>query len=511
MPLAFNLPPIDSQAEVTLETRPAKVGAWLDATVKRDPIVATRMIADELAETNRAAISDARRLELAELYWTAAGELWPQLEGLYARAAHPLEGPSLEAAKATLSLAIELSTAYKRLLASEADRRQLLGGPRRPVALVHRCLQCASRILTDSYRSYAPVPAKTWLDVHTVYAFALQRKLHQEPAVRDQPGSTPERLYLQLLLLALANPYGLSPVQSATLLRRLPELSQAAKLTDVAPVHKGAKAVAIVPLSHDFPPFSANKGGSIHGAMLYVLAFDLAFALQEQLRAIEAGGDLPPEVGKDPVSRAQYVTLLQRLLRQWASPPARHFNRLPARAEVTMAVGLRGVWHASGGARPDPENPPPLVKCEVVNQAPGGYALRQTGRQQAGLRMGDVIALRVAGRTGTQVALVRWFRNAMKQSGLEFGCELIAENPKAALGVPEDAPEGGLVPIVVLPKDPTDAGPDTTPPLLVVPPGRFHVDDAVQLKRSGQFGVVVLTKQVDQGPSFELYEFTDVG
>ena len=34
------------------------------------------------------------------------------------------------------------STAYKRLLAHEADKRILLGGNRLLVALIHRCLQC---------------------------------------------------------------------------------------------------------------------------------------------------------------------------------------------------------------------------------------------------------------------------------------------------------------------------------------------------------------------------------
>jgi hypothetical protein len=175
-----------------------------------------------------------------------------------------------------------------------------------------------------------------------------------------------------------------------------------------------------------------------------------------------------------------------------------------------MSAGLRGVWQVSSGARADPENPPALVSCEVVNQAPGGYALRQAGPQPAGLRIGDVIALRVEGKPGVQVALVRWFRNTMKHGGLEFGCELLAENPKAALGVPEDAPEGGLVPIVVLPADAATPRPDAPPALLIVPPGRFHVDDAVQLKRSGQFGIIVLTKEVDRGPGFELYEFAAV-
>jgi hypothetical protein len=37
-----------------------------------------------------------------------------------------------------------------------------------------------------------------------------------------------------------------------------------------------AKAIAIIPVGHDFPPFSASKGGSIEGSKIFLLAFDLA-------------------------------------------------------------------------------------------------------------------------------------------------------------------------------------------------------------------------------------------
>ena len=73
------------------------------------------------------------------------------------------------------------------------------------------------------------------------------------------------------------------------------EYSHWVKLTDVVPVHRMAKAVAIIPVGHDFPPFSASKGGSIEGSKIFLLAFDLAFQIQEQVRKLEAGGDYPTE------------------------------------------------------------------------------------------------------------------------------------------------------------------------------------------------------------------------
>jgi hypothetical protein len=514
-PLALNLPPLSAKPANPPETRPARILEWLAETARREPVDAARIVGDALAATNRVAMGDARRLELAEIYWNTALTLWPQLERQYARASHPLGGNALEAAKAALTLAHELSTAYKHLLSREADKRISLGGQRLMVALVHRCLQCTARILVNSYLSYAPVPARTWQDAHLVYAFARSRKVHQVTVANEaQPDATPEHTYVQALLLALANPYGFLPGQLNQVLRYLQEHGHWAKLTDVPPVHRMAKAVAIVPVGHDFPPFSANKGGTMDGSKLYLLAFDLAFQLQEQLRALESGAPLPDHV-KDPSGRAPYIGLLKRLLRQWAIPPARQFNRLPSRARVVICAGLSGVWQYSrgvhGGVENAPTGLPSMSACQVINHTPAGYALRQADAQPAPLRIGELIALRIEGRGGLQVAMVRWFRNTLKGSGLEFGCELVSDAPEAAAAA-QEGPGAALKPVVVVPEDSgaIGGGAEPSPAQLIAPAGTFQVEQAVTLKRSGSQTFAVLTKIAEQGPGFEIFEFVPV-
>jgi hypothetical protein len=514
MSLALSLPAVDPHPSHPPEVRVAKVVSWLVEMLKKDPAEAARLVGDALAATNRMAMSDGKRLELAEKYWDAASSLWPALERQFARASHPLTGDALESAKAALTLASELSVAYKHLLASEAGKRISLGGQRLMVALIHRCLQCTTRVLVNSYLSYAPVPARTWHDAHLVYAFARDRNLHLTPAAPDQPDATPDRLTIQALLLALANPYGFLPGQLPVVVRYVQDYAHWAKLTDVAPVHRMAKAVAIVPVGHDFPPFSANKGGSIEGSKLFLLTFDLAFQIQEQLRALEAGGDVPAGIGKDPSARLAYMALLQRLLRQWAIPPARQFNRLPSRARVVTCAGLSGVWQYSRGVHAGVSRPPtglpPMANCQVINHTPAGYALRQIDPVPAALRIGELIALRIEGRNSLQVAMVRWFRNTMKAGGLEFGCELLSDSPEAAAAAAEDAQAGALQPVVVLPGEPGSHD-DQSPAQIIVPAGAFSLEQAIALKRGSETGFAVLTKLVEQGPGFELYEFVSVG
>ncbi|MBS0319560.1 MAG: hypothetical protein JSR18_03395 [Proteobacteria bacterium] len=514
MALALTLPELEARPANPPETRAAKVGPWLTLVAQRNPAEAARVIGDALAATNRVAMSDARRLELAEAYWNTALTLWPQLERTFMRTSHPLTGDALESAKAALTLAHELSVAYKHLLASESSRRIPLGGTRMLTALILRCLQCFARILSTSYLSYSPVPQRTWHDAHAVYAFARERGVHLMSIGGGEADASPESVYVQALLLALANPYGFHPGQLNTVIHYLHEHAHVAKLTDIQPVHRMAKAVAIVPVGHDFPPFSAAKGGSIEGSRLFLLTYDLAFQLEEELQKLEAGGATPPEVKRDAASRLAYINLLKRLLRQWAIPPARQFNRLPSRARVAMCAGLHGVWQSSRGQHSGNATAatgmPQMTACQVINHTPAGYALRQVDRAPCTLRIGDLIALRVEGRDALQVAMVRWFRNTLKTSALEFGCELLSDAPEAAVAASEDASPAPLHPVVVIPED-TESTPEASPAQLIVPPGTFALEQAVNLRRGSGSGYAVLTKLVEQGPGFELFEFVDVG
>jgi hypothetical protein len=181
-----------------------------------------------------------------------------------------------------------------------------------------------------------------------------------------------------------------------------------------------------------------------------------------------------------------------------------------------MCAGISGTWQYSRGTHAGvtvpPTGLPAMSKCQVINHTPAGYALRQADTNPTALRIGELIALRVEGRGGVQVAMVRWFRNTLKGSGLEFGCEIVTDSPEAGAAAAEDAPAGGLSPVVVVPEDPVlGSGHDPSPPQLIVPAETFQLEQALTLKRAGAESFVVLTKLAEKGPGFEIYEYVPVG
>ena len=57
---------------------------------------------------------------------------------------------------------------------------------------------------------------------------------------------------------------------------------------------------------------------------------------------------------------------------------------------------------------------------------------------------------------------------------------------------------------------PPSPGPTDTLPQLIVAAGAFGLDQGVALTRAGETGFAVLTKLVEQGPGFEIYDYAAV-
>ena len=137
-----------------------------------------------------------------------------------------------------------------------------------------------------------------------------------------------------------------------------------------------------------------------------------------------------------------------------------------------------------------------------------GFAFVHAERDRG--RIGELIALRVEGRAGPQVAIVRWFRNTLKGSSLEFGCEILSDNPEAAAAAAESAADGEKrAPVVVFPVPPR-ADAEGSLPQVVIAAGVFGVDQGMALTRGKETGFAVLTKLVEQGPGFEIYDYAPV-
>ena len=90
---------------------------------------------------------------------------------------------------------------------------------------------------------------------------------------------------------------------------------------------------------------------------------------------------------------------------------------------------------------------------------------------------------------------------------LSLSMRLVCQVAERMAAAAEDAPDSHLLPVLVLPEE---ADPEAPSPQLAAPAGAFALEQAVSLRRGGGSGFAVLTKLVEQGPGFDLYEFVAV-
>ena len=142
--LRLSLPPIDAHPANPPETRPSKVKAWIDDLMRRPSAVeSARAIGDALAATNRVGMSDSRRLELAEIFWSAANTLWPILEQHFARVSHPLSRRRARLGEGRAHAGdrnvgrVQAPAGPRVRPAADADRAPVVARPRAPVPAMH--------------------------------------------------------------------------------------------------------------------------------------------------------------------------------------------------------------------------------------------------------------------------------------------------------------------------------------------------------------------------------------
>ena len=329
MALTLTLSPVDLHPVNPPETRPAQVVPWLDATLKRDPVEAARLIGDALAATNAIAVRDARRLELAERYWTAPRFSGPSSSCASCAFPTRLPGkPSTRPRRPSFSRRSS-STAYKRVLEREANRRVLFGRNRS----WPRC-SIAPSSATGASSSTARCPMRrSWREpgsTHTGYMRSPTSAACTRVTSRATDGDARKRVRAgaaararqSLRLRARPARYG-NPLRAGAFALGEPHRCRAR-----APDGEGRRNR---PGRPRFPPFSASKGGAIEGSKIFLLAFDLAFQIRN--RCASSRRAVIPERRRPRLGIAPALsTLLKRPLRQWAIPPARQFNRLPSRA-----------------------------------------------------------------------------------------------------------------------------------------------------------------------------------
>ncbi len=460
--MAATVPPPRMPAERSappreLEIRPKQVKAWLESLpLVQGPEAATQLIA-HLASLNRSKIAVDDRIEILESYRPVATTVLDELDAIYGKAALPLGPRARDALALARELAFEMAAGYRIAIDETTAKRIAFGAKKQLPALVLRAMEYLGRELGASYKSYSPVPAAVWKEVHHLYLFADKEGIAAESADAESKASVADA-YCEALLLSLTDPYRLVHGEAERIVALIRPMRGLATLGQSRP-GTAPGGHFLVPCDTDRGPKPLLSANDDAGGRNWRLLD--ANALVEKMRARKNAH----ETGNvsQTMSRSvspETLALMGKLIALWGNPPKRASRRDPRETSVAICVGMKAISHfvsmessepAAGEAEairagitipllavPDDETSKafPVHEWDLVNESSGGVKVRRTGASQP-LTVGEVVAMKFIGRPRWTIGVARWITQL--DDGVEFGVQFLSSAARAVWVQPGDS------------------------------------------------------------------------
>ncbi len=399
---------------------------------RAQPVDSARALANDVAALNRDKLSLDERLRILEIVGTSADDLRMSLDRLYADSPQPLAADAREAFITARALAAALAGAYKIAIAQEA-RERISRGVQRPLPpLLLRAMHHLAEGMRTSYKSYAPIPAGAWKEMHALYLYAEQEGV-AATAVDAATNATVAGLYCESLLLSLTDPYRLAVGELDRVLRLLRGARVAPILGKARPDTR-ASAHFLVPCDEDKPPKPA--------LLAHEDTVGLNWRVLDANPVVEALRALPRDAGvRDP--------LIGKLIALWGDPPKRVFRRDPAVGSVAICVGVKAIAQfvahdATADAEEEaralregitmplrtlPEDESgrlvPIHEWAVINHSEGGLKVRRSASSAHPIAVGEVVGIRAPSKALWTIGVARWI-TALDDGTTEFGVQFFA-------------------------------------------------------------------------------------
>ncbi len=339
----LSVPDRRKPADGAFDTRPASVKRWIESLPIANVGEATRQLYSALTGMNRQDIPAPQRFKALELISPSVLYVSDELKKHFVGRPLPLSEKTCKIARLARELTRELATGYKILVIEQLAGSTLRKDKKMLVTCIHRALRLLSSVLLKSYQVYAAYPDRVWLEIHTLYHCAEERRLHNTRVLEENAKvsrtSTIADAYKQILLLALACPYRLRHGEVEKVYQAL---EQWAPHTRLRPFEDTADALFVTNLDSDQPPtylVLRDTDGNTQSCRTLdtsQLGEDVRRALAELRR---------PGASAWPLS----ANTLRRLMLAWGVLPKRRFSRTRDHAQVVVAMGLSSIHYFVSG------------------------------------------------------------------------------------------------------------------------------------------------------------------
>ena len=429
-----------------LEVRPRQVRAWLESLPLAQVADTARKVIAHAAALNRAKVDNDDRIQILESYRAVTTVLFDELDAVYSKATVPLGAKAREALTLARDLASQVAVGYRVAMAERGGK--LFGAKKQLPLLVLRAMDHYAMLLRAAYKSYTPVPEGLWREIHQLYLDAEREKIAAEIVDPDTKDAV-VNVYVEALLLALTDPYRLSPGETDKVTAQIRSARAPVTLGQSRPGTRSGGHF-LVPCDTDKPPKPALSANDDTGGPNWRLldCNPIVEKVRMRLTAIETGN---VSATMRSAASPDLVALLRKLVILWGDPPKRASRRNPSDGTVAICVGLRAVSQFVAMEPKDPAAEQAMLKrgitmplqrpefgelgeasvfeYDIVNQSDGGLKVRRTGPTPQALAVGEVVGIKQAHRPRWTIAVVRWI-TVYEEGGMEFGVQFLAPNAR---------------------------------------------------------------------------------
>jgi hypothetical protein len=338
----LNIPEQSKPTTDSFDARPKQVEAWMEALPMANIGESARRVYSALREMNRLKLSSHDRFKAMEVFRTPAYQITEALKKHYTHQNLPLSPKNQKISELAICLNAEMALGYKCIIDNKLETGFSLLSNKTLTTSMHRTIRYLSNLLLCTYQVYIQHPEHTWLQIHRLYLYAEENKLHTA-TIKDHvvtealPNSSIADLYKQILLMALAGPYRLRQHVTEAVYSALETWAVNCYILPYSEMPTGDYAFTINMNTDAAPGYFLDDASANPVFCRTIDTRELASAMSNSLRSSlytpgSHSGHIPEDVQK-------------RLLMTWSGKSHRHFSRTAKSNQIAITLGLSATHH----------------------------------------------------------------------------------------------------------------------------------------------------------------------
>ena len=208
MALSLSVPTTLRSLPAEIEVNPKKARAWVESLPLTKTMESTRALTEVIEALNHARMACEDRVALVEIYRPVVAVLLDELEAVYAYSSLPLPARQKEAFDLAVHLLTQCGYAYKMMVLEKTGKSLFFNARKNLPLPLFRAMHYLRELMLQSYKTYYPVPAGVWQEMHSLYLYAGELGLLTEVADAEA-ASTMMDVYVESMMTSLADPYRL--------------------------------------------------------------------------------------------------------------------------------------------------------------------------------------------------------------------------------------------------------------------------------------------------------------